>query len=122
MSLSNDVDNKLQKVGGKVQSTIGDAVGSPANSVEGRVRSAAGAAGEWVGEAQETVEDAAQTMRAKAGRAVDATGETLSDARDSATRAVQDYPLSALVIAGVIGFALGYAMRPEAPPRSRSFF
>ena len=68
------------------------------------------------------MEDAAQSVRSKAGQAAAATGETLSDARDSATRAVQDYPLSALVIAGVIGFALGYAMRPEAPPRSRSFF
>ena len=74
----NELEGAMREVGGKAQEDLGVALGTPEDEVAGRIKQAAGRA-----------------QRAYGG------------AVDEVTDYVQHQPLTALLIAGAVGFLLG---------------
>ena len=89
------VSGKVKEMAGKAESTVGGVTGDSETEASGYVRQAAGTAQNVYGQAKDTL------------------GDTFSDTRDSAEKAlhsleaeVKARPLIALLIAGLIGYVL----------------
>ena len=95
---------------GRVESAVGDVTDDPETQASGRVREVSGKAQNLYGQAKDQIKDAARSVSdTAAGYAKDAyenSGDTLRDSTQAVARKVQDNPLSALLVAGGIGFAL----------------
>jgi uncharacterized protein YjbJ (UPF0337 family) len=81
----NEVSGAVQQGAGKVQSAAGDLLGDTKTQVEGAAREVAGKAQEAYGQAKEVAHSAAQQVG----------------------RGMEQQPVIALLVAGVIGYALG---------------
>src|SRR5579885_359408 len=81
----NYVEGAMENVAGKVEEGAGYLTGSPGARLEGKARQVAGNAQSALGRAKDTMAKSSEEMRSAARRS----------------------PMSALLIAGVIGFALG---------------
>jgi uncharacterized protein YjbJ (UPF0337 family) len=111
---------------GQVEGAVGDVTGDSETQASGRVREATGKAQNLYGQAKDQIKDTARSVSdSAAGYARDAyenSGDTLRDSTQAVAKKVQDNPLSALLVAGGIGFALALLMtRPprRPPPRWR---
>jgi len=107
----NRIEGAAKELGGKVQGAFGDAVGSPGNSAEGRVREAEGVAQNLYGQGREAVKDAADEASKYASDVYENAGAYAHEGSRAVRQTVQDRPLSALLIAGIVGFALGLSLR-----------
>ncbi|MBE7247459.1 MAG: CsbD family protein [Actinomycetospora chiangmaiensis] len=132
------ITGAARELGGKVQGTVGDLTGSKPDSIEGRVREAAGQAENLYGRAKDAARDVGDKVRDAAGdvigsgdvedqyvraersvrRAADAAYDYTEDAYEQGghylrrgtrevSHQVAEYPLAALLIAGLAGFGLG---------------
>jgi uncharacterized protein YjbJ (UPF0337 family) len=110
---------------GQAEGAVGDMLGDGETQASGRVREATGKAQNLYGQAKDQIRDAARNVSdTAADYARDAyanSGDTLRDSTEAVARKVQDNPLSALLIAGGIGFALALMMTrpPRRPPPQR---
>lgn len=102
------VSGKVKELSGAAQGGIGDPVGSPGNSVEGRFREAEGRAEQLYGQAEDAV-------RQDVGQAADAARDLHVDPASYARRGgdvarhrIETNPLVAVLIAGAAGFLLSY--------------
>lgn len=102
------VVGKVKELGGAAQGGLGNAVGSPGNSVEGRFREAEGKVEQVYGQAKDAV-------RQGVGQAADAARDIYADpasyARqggDVARHQVEANPLIAVLIAGAAGYLISY--------------
>lgn len=103
---------------GKVEGTVGYMAGDARTEAAGRAREAEGTVQNLYGQAKDAARDATDAAVGMARDAYDnISGDTLRDGSQAVARKVQDNPLSSLLIAGGIGFAL--AMLLTRPPRSR---
>ena len=105
---------------GKVEDTIGDAKTQAA----GRVREATDTAQNLYGQAKDAAREATDAAVSYAKDAYESSGDTFRDGSQAIAKKVQDNPLSSMLIAGGIGFALALMMtRPprRPPPRGRFF-
>jgi len=95
---------------GQGESAVGELVGSPRTQAQGLTDRAAGAAQDAFGRAKDSARDA---LDRAPGALSDAVGSSQDYARQGAV-AVRDrvngQPLTALLIAGAIGFVLAWAM------------
>ena len=107
----NRFEGATREWGGKLQSAIGDAVGSDRNSAEGRARQAEGAAQNLYGQGRDALRDATQEASKYAADLYDHAGAYAQEGGKIVRRRVHDTPLSALVIAGLLGFLLGLSVR-----------
>jgi len=102
---------------GQAQSTLGDLAGDEKTEAAGRIREAAGAAQNLYGQAKDTARDATETATSYARQAYENSGDAFRDGSQALAKKVQDSPLSSLLIAGGIGFALAMMMmRPGRRP------
>jgi uncharacterized protein YjbJ (UPF0337 family) len=105
------ITGALDEFGGKVQSEIGDLAGSSEDSLAGRARTVQGRAKSMVGLAKDAARDAADDASEFAADAYEKTERQLAaTGRDVAVR-ITDHPLSAVLVAGLVGFGLGYLAR-----------
>ncbi|KAA0971859.1 CsbD family protein [Aureimonas fodinaquatilis] len=105
------IEGAAKEFGGKVQGAVGDAVGSPGNSAEGRVREAEGTAQNLYGQGKDAVRDAAGEASRYASDVYENAGAYAHEGSRAVRQSVQERPISALLIAGIIGFALGLSLR-----------
>jgi uncharacterized protein YjbJ (UPF0337 family) len=109
------VTGTAEDLAGKAEKAFGDATGNPETQLGGRAREMAGKAQNIYGQAKDAARDAAD---AATGYAKDFyNSDTIRDGSEALARKVQDNPLSAIVTAGAIGFALALWM--SRPSRRR---
>jgi uncharacterized protein YjbJ (UPF0337 family) len=115
---------------GKVEGAFGHVTGDTSTEASGRAREAAGTVQNAFGQAKDAARDlgsqaseAARDVRSAASDFAQNAFETGSDYYRDGSRLisakVKEQPLSALLTAGVLGFALGIMMTRQ--PRRRSF-
>jgi uncharacterized protein YjbJ (UPF0337 family) len=116
------VTGTAEDLAGKAEKAFGDATGNPETQLGGRAREMAGKAQNIYGQAKDAARDAAD---AATGYAKDFyNSDTVRDGSEALARKIQDNPLSSIVTAGAIGFALALWMtRPSRrrPPRWRYY-
>jgi uncharacterized protein YjbJ (UPF0337 family) len=97
---------------GKVEGAVGGIAGDAKTQ-------AAGAAQNLYGETKDAARDASDAAVRYAKGAYENSGDTFREGSQAIAKAVQDNPLGSLVIAGVIGFAMAFLMRPGRRPAPR---
>jgi uncharacterized protein YjbJ (UPF0337 family) len=110
--------------GGKVEGALGDIAGDAKTQAAGRAGEAAGTVQNLYGQAKDAARDATDAAVSYVKDAHGNSGETFRDGSQAIAKKVQDNPLSSLLIAGGIGFALALLMsRPprRPPPRWRYY-
>jgi|SRR5581483_5527263 len=115
------VAGSVKGFAGKVEGAVGDIAGDAGTQAASRVREATGTAQNMYGQVKDAARGAAD---AAASYAKDAYGDTFRDGSQALAKKVQENPLSALLIAGGIGFALALLLASPSrrpPPRSRYF-
>ena len=106
---------------GQAQSKIGELAGDAKTEAAGRMREAAGTAQNLYGQAKDTAREATETATNYAKQAYDNYGDTFRDGSQALAKKVQDSPLSSVLIAGGIGFALALMMMRPARRPSRNW-
>jgi uncharacterized protein YjbJ (UPF0337 family) len=109
---------------GKVEGAAGDATGDAKTQASGRMREAAGSVQNLYGQAKDAARDLGDAATGYAKDAYENSGDTFREGSQAVARKVQDNPLSSLLVAGGIGFALALLMtRPprRPPPRWRYY-
>src|SRR6185437_1346505 len=103
--------------------TAGDIAGDARSQTAGRAREATGAAQNLYGQAKDAARDASDAAVGYAKDAYENSGDTFRDGSRAIANKVQENPLSAVLIAGGIGFALALLMgrQPRVPVRSRYY-
>jgi uncharacterized protein YjbJ (UPF0337 family) len=105
---------------GKAEATVGNITGDSKTQGEGRVREAAGAAQNLYGQAKDAARDVKDAAFDYAKDSYEKGSDTFRDGSQAIAKSVQENPLSSLLIAGGIGFALALMMtRPPRRTRSR---
>jgi uncharacterized protein YjbJ (UPF0337 family) len=107
---------------GKVEGSVGNLAGDAKTQASGRAREAEGTVQNLYGQAKDAARDVTDAATSYAKDAYDNSGETFRDGSEAVAKKVQDNPLSALLIAGGIGFALALLLSRPArrpPPRWR---
>jgi uncharacterized protein YjbJ (UPF0337 family) len=118
------IAGSTKEFAGKVEGAVGDMAGDTKTEASGRVREAAGTVQDLYGQAKDAARDATDTAVNYARDAYEKPTETLRGGSEAVKKTVRDNPLSALLIAGGIGFALALLMtRPprRPPPRWRYY-
>jgi uncharacterized protein YjbJ (UPF0337 family) len=99
----------------KLESAVGDIAGDAKIEAAGRVREATGTAQNLYGQAKDAAREATDAAVSYAKDAYENSGDTFRDGSQAIAKKVQDNPLSSMLIAGGIGFALALLM--TRPPR-----
>ncbi len=102
---------------GKAEGAVGDMANDASIQATGRLREAAGTAQNLYGQAKDAARDATDAATNYAKQAYDS--EAFREGSEAIARKVRDNPLSSILIAGGIGFALALMMRPSPPPPRR---
>jgi uncharacterized protein YjbJ (UPF0337 family) len=100
---------------GQVENTLGELAGDAKTQAAGRVREAAGTAQNLYGQAKDAARETTEAAASYAKQAYENPGDAFRDGSQALTKKVQESPLSSLLIAGGIGFALALMMM--RPPR-----
>ncbi|MFE1600637.1 CsbD family protein [Methylobacterium sp. ID0610] len=100
------ITGAAREIGGKVQSAVGDLVGSHRDSAEGRFREAQGQAENLYGQAKDAVRHVAEDASGYAEEAYAQGGEALRHGRREVGQQVAEYPIASLLIAGLVGYGL----------------
>ena len=90
----------------------------------GRAREATGTAQNLYGQAKDAARDVADATMSYAKDAYDNSGKTFGDGSQAIARKIQESPLSAMLIAGGVGFALALllASSPRRPSKRSRYF
>lgn len=104
------IAGSAKSMAGKVEKAAGDALNDKRTEAEGAMTEAEGMLQETFGQAKDAVREAGEKAAAFAG-----------DAYDQGAELVAERPGSSLLVAGLIGFALGVILTRGAqkPPRPR---
>jgi uncharacterized protein YjbJ (UPF0337 family) len=107
-----------QEFAGKAEGVAGELAGDTMTQSAGRAREAAGAMQDMYGQAKDAARDAADAAVSYAKDAYDNSSDTFRDGSQAVARTVQGSPISALLIAGGIGFALALLLMTRPLRRS----
>jgi uncharacterized protein YjbJ (UPF0337 family) len=100
---------------GQVENSVGELAGDAKTQAAGRAREAAGTAQNLYGQAKDTAREATDAATGYAKQAYDNSGDAFRDASQALAKKVRESPLSSVLIASGIGFALALMMM--RPPR-----
>ncbi|MCP1972934.1 CsbD family protein [Bradyrhizobium elkanii] len=109
---------------GQVESTAGGIADDATSQAAGRIRQATSAAQNLYGQAKDAARDASDAAVSYAKDAYENSGDTFRDGSQAIAKKVQESPLSAMLIAGGIGFALALLMSRQPrrmPARTRYY-
>jgi uncharacterized protein YjbJ (UPF0337 family) len=117
------IAGSARDVAGRLERVAGDISGNPQTQAAGRAREAAGTVQNLYGQAKDAARDAGDAAVGYAREAYENSGETFRDSSQAVSRAVQDNPLGALLVAGGIGFALALLLvRPPRRPQHWRYY
>ena len=107
---------------GKVESTVGGIAGDAKTEAAGRIREGASTAQNLYGQAKDAARQATDAATSYAKDAYENSGDVLHDSSEAIATKVRENPLSSLLIAGAIGFALALLMtrQPQRLPARRT--
>src|SRR5438270_731459 len=100
------IGGTAQNFAGRVERMTGDLAGDTMTQEAGREREVAGTVQNMYGQAKDAADAAANYAR----DAFDNSGEAFRDGSQAVARTVQGNPISSLLIAGGIGFAMALLM------------
>ena len=100
------ITGAARELGGKVQSGVGDLVGSHGDSLEGRMREAQGRGEALYGQAKDAVRHATGAAADLAEDVYVQAHDTVRGGRSVVSRQVEEAPLTSLLIAGLVGYGL----------------
>jgi uncharacterized protein YjbJ (UPF0337 family) len=106
---------------GQAQTKLGELAGDAKTEAAGRTREAAGTAQNLYGQAKDTARDATETATNYAKQAYENSGDAFRDGSQALAKRVQESPLSSMLIAGGIGFALALMMTRPGRRQSRNW-
>ena len=109
---------------GKVEGAAGDLAGDAKTQATARAREAAGTVQNLYGQAKDAAREAGEAAGNLARDVYENSGDTIESGTKAVAKTVRDNPLSSLLIAGGIGFALALMMTRPArrpPPRWRYY-
>ncbi|WP_062111757.1 CsbD family protein [Aureimonas sp. AU40] len=107
----NRIEGAAKNWGGKLQGSFGEAVGSDRNAAEGRLRQAEGTAQNLYGEGRDALREATHEASKYAASLYENAGSYAQEGQKVMRRKVHDNPLSALLVAGLVGLFLGLTLR-----------
>lgn len=113
---SDRVKGAAKEALGKVEGAFGQATGDAETEASGTVREAEGIVQNTIGQAKDAVKDA---VRDAAGSAVNAGKSIYEGGAEAVATNVQERPGSALLMAGIVGFALGVIFTKSSRPAPR---
>ena len=117
------IAGSVRDFGGKVESTAGDIAGDTRTAAAGRAREAAGTVQNLYGQAKDAARDASDAAASYAKDAYDKSEETFRDGSRAVVRTARENPLTLLLVAGGIGFALAWLMtRSSRPPQRWRYY
>ena len=100
------IKGMAQNAGGAIQKTVGDLTDDPQGQVEGVARQVAGKTQELYGQAKESLSGASSVVADYAGTAYEQGGDYTSRGARMARQEIVERPLTAIILAGVIGYLL----------------
>jgi uncharacterized protein YjbJ (UPF0337 family) len=112
---TNRIAGSAKDFAGKLEGAVGDIAGDAKTEAAGRVREATSTAQNLYGQAKDAAREATDAAVSYAKDAYENSGDTFRDGSQAIAKKVQDNPLSSMLIAGGIGFALALLM--TRPPR-----
>lgn len=107
----NRLEGAAKNWGGKLQGALGDAAGSDRASVKGRLNQAEGTAQNLYGEGRDALREASHEASKYAASLYENAGTYAHEGQKVVRRKVHDNPLSALLVAGLVGLLLGLTLR-----------
>ena len=114
------IAGSAKEFAGKAEVAVGDMAGDTKTQAEGRFREAAGGAQNLYGQAKDAAREAKDAAFGYAKDSYGKSSDTFRDGSQAIAKSVQENPLSSLLIAGGIGFALALMMtRQPRRPTSR---
>ncbi len=108
-----------KQAAGKVEKAVGEALDDNTTRATGEVRSIGGAAQEAAGRTRDMLRSAGDTVADMADDAMQAGQEAAHAGRKAIASNVREYPGSSLLVAGLVGFAIGIMMTRRPPPPRR---
>jgi ElaB/YqjD/DUF883 family membrane-anchored ribosome-binding protein len=112
-----DKDKSLENVMDSARN-VGEQVKSAVASTADRAQDLAQRAGERAGVSSETVQDLAHRAGEQASVAADVAYEQGTRAAEYVKRNVEEYPLTALLVAGMIGYGIAYLVHGASAGRN----
>ena len=106
---SDRIKGAAKEAFGKAEGAFGQATGDTGTEAAGNVREAEGVVQNTIGQAKDAVRDAA-------GSALNAGRSIYEGGTDAVAANIQERPGSALLVAGLIGFALGVILTKGSQP------
>jgi uncharacterized protein YjbJ (UPF0337 family) len=123
--MDNDrIVGSAKEFAGRVEGAVGEMTGDAKTQGSAKAREAAGTVQNLYGQAKDAARDATDSAAGYAKDAYEAGQDTVRDGTQALAKRVQDNPLTALLVAGGIGFALALLMSRPArrpPPRWRYY-
>ena len=108
----NRFEGAARKIGGKVESGIGNLTGDTKMQAEGTMDKVAGAAQSAYGQAADTVRNTADRVMSQGGDYGSQVLDQIEDAGDYLAEQVDQRPITAILIAAGVGFLLALATKP----------
>ena len=108
----NRFEGAARKIGGKVESGIGDLTGDTKMQAEGTMDKVAGAAQNAYGQAADAVQNTADRVMSQGGDYGSQVLDQIEDAGDYLAEQVDQRPITAILIAAGVGFLLALATKP----------
>jgi uncharacterized protein YjbJ (UPF0337 family) len=123
--MDNDrIAGSAKESAGRVEGAVGDLAQDAKTQAAGRAREAAGSVQNLYGQAKDAAREAGESATNYAKDAYESGSDTFRDGTQALAKKVRDNPLSALLVAGGIGFALALLLSRPArrpPPRWRYY-
>lgn len=110
---SDRVAGTVRNMAGKAEKAIGEGIDDKQTEASGAVREIAGTVQNAFGQAKDAVKDFQDSDIAHSAR------DAIEQGKDAVVGTVQERPGSALLLAGIIGFALGAILTRQPQPRRR---
>lgn len=110
---SDRVAGTVRNIAGKAERAIGEGLGDKQTEASGAAREASGTFQDAYGQVKDAVRNIADTDIGQSAK------DAIAHGKDAVVDTVQERPGSALLLAGVIGFALGAMLTRRPPPARR---
>ena len=108
----NRFEGAARKIGGKIESGIGNLTGDTKMQAEGTMDKVAGAAQSAYGQAADAVRNTADRVMSQGGDYGSQVLDQIEDAGDYLAEQVDQRPITAILIAAGVGFLLALATKP----------
>ena len=107
---SDRIEGTVRDAGGKLERAVGDITGDAGTQAQGVVRQFTGKAQDLYGQVKDSLPDVADSAADYAGTAYDRGDQYARRGVGLARREIEQYPLSAVLLAGAVGYLVGMVL------------